>query len=186
MDTVFPLNSANADSLVHDAIASAVARDAVPAAVELGAEAGVTVVTLSGEHDLSDSHLLAAALRSGGEGARVLVDLTPCTYMDLAVIGRLITSQKRLHAHGGRLELLIPFDADAMCSIARRTGLATCLVTHTHARGRHRLPHMRSRRARPAMRRADSSTGSATPADGPVVACRPRYGRRGMRSFTTF
>jgi anti-anti-sigma factor len=131
MDTVFPLNSANADSLVHDAIASAVARDAVPAAVELGAEAGVTVVTLSGEHDLSDSHLLAAALRSGGEGARVLVDLTPCTYMDLAVIGRLITSQKRLHAHGGRLELLIPFDADAMCSIARRTGLATCLVTHT-------------------------------------------------------
>lgn len=154
MDTVFPLNSASADSLVRDAIASAIAKDAAPAAVEVDAEAGVTIVTLIGEHDLSDSHLLATALRSAGEGARVLVDLTSCTCMDLAVIGRLITSQKRLHAHGGRLELLIPFDADAMCSVARRTGLATCLVTHpTRAGAIASLTGDRVERI-PAMRRA--------------------------------
>ena len=131
MDTVFPLNSAGADSLVRNAIASALAKDAAPAAVELDAEAGVTIVGLVGEHDLSDSHLLCAALRSAGDDARVLVDLSHCTYVDLAVIGRLITTHKRLRAHGGRLELLIPHDAAAMCSVARRTGLATCLVTHT-------------------------------------------------------
>lgn len=130
MDTAFPVNSAASEALVRDAIANAIAKSAAPAAVELDAEAGITIVKLIGEHDLSDSHLLAAALRNAGDGARVLVDLSLCTYMDLSVIGRLITTRNRLYARGGRLELFIPPDA-AMCPIARRTGLATCLTTHT-------------------------------------------------------
>lgn len=131
MDTVFPFNLAASDALVRDAIANAVAKNAAPAAVGVDAEAGITIVKLVGEHDLSDSDLLAAALRSDGDGARILVDLSECTYMDLSVIGRLITTRNRLQARGGRLELFIPPDAAAMCPIARRTGLATCLTTHT-------------------------------------------------------
>ena len=81
--------------LVRTAVASAVAARAAPAAVEVETEAGVTIITLVGEHDLSDSHLLCAALRSAGDAARVLVDLTRCTYVDLAVIGRMITADRR-------------------------------------------------------------------------------------------
>jgi anti-anti-sigma factor len=131
MDRVFPFNSAVPDALGRDAIGGAVAKDAAPTAVELGSDAGIVIVTLVGEHDLSDSHLLAAALRNVGEGARVLVDLSRCTYMDLSVIGRLFTAHTRLRARGGRLELFIPLEAEAMWLIARRTGLATCLTTHT-------------------------------------------------------
>jgi anti-anti-sigma regulatory factor len=130
MDTIFPFNSAASDVLVRDAIASAVAKNAAPAAVELDAEAGITIFKLVGEHDLSDSHLLAAALRSAGEDARVLVDLSECTYMDLSVVGRLIRAGNRLRARGGRLELLIPPEANAMWPSARRTGLAASLKTH--------------------------------------------------------
>jgi hypothetical protein len=131
MDTVLPFNSATPANLVRDPIASAIAKHAAPAAVEQHAEAGISVVELVGEHDLSDSHLLAAALRSSGDGARVLVDLSRCTCLDLCSVGRLISTGKRLHACGGRLELLIPLEASAMWAIARRTGLATRLMTHT-------------------------------------------------------
>jgi anti-anti-sigma factor len=131
MDTVFPFNSAASDAIVRDAIASAVAKDAAPAGVELDAVAAITIVKLVGEHDLSDSHMLAGALRSAVGSARVLVDLSHCTYLDLSAVGRLITARNRLRARGGRLELFIPLEANAMWAIARRTGLATCLTTHT-------------------------------------------------------
>ena len=131
MDTVFPFDPAGSDAIVRNAIASAVAKDAAPAAVELESVDGITVVKLIGEHDLSDSHLLTAALRSTGEGARILVDLSQCTCLDLSAMGRLIATCNRLRARGGRLELFIPLDAKAMWAVARRTGLATCLTTHT-------------------------------------------------------
>jgi anti-anti-sigma factor len=136
MDTVFPFNSAASDAIVRDAIASAIAKDAAPAAVELDAVAGITIVNLVGEHDLSESHLLAAALRSpAGGGTRILVDLSRCTYLDLSAVGQLITTRNRLRARGGRLDLFIPLEANAMWAIARRTGLATCVTTHTTREG---------------------------------------------------
>jgi anti-anti-sigma regulatory factor len=92
---------------------------------------GIAVVSLRGEHDLSDSSLLCDALRTAGPGSRVLVDLSECTYLDLSVVGRLITARNRLAAGGGRLELYIAPEATAMWTIARRTGLAACLRTHT-------------------------------------------------------
>ena len=131
MDTAFPLNPAGSDAMVRIAIESAVAKNAAPAAVELDSVQGITIVKLVGEHDLSDSHLLTAALRTTGDGARILVDLSHCTCLDLSAMGRLIATCRRLRARGGRLELLIPLEADAMWAVARRTGLATCLTTHT-------------------------------------------------------
>lgn len=131
MDTAFPLNPAGSDAMVRIAIENAVAKNAAPAAVELDSVQGITIVKLVGEHDLSDSHLLTAALRTTGDGARILVDLSDCTCLDLSAMGRLIATCRRLRARGGRLELFIPLEADAMWTVARRTGLATCLTTHT-------------------------------------------------------
>ena len=105
---------------------------AAPARVEVDVrDDGIAIVALHGEHDLSDSPLLADALRTAGCGSRVLVDLSECTYLDLSVVGRLITLRNRLAAGGGRLELFIAPEATVMWPIARRTGLAACLRTHT-------------------------------------------------------
>ena len=105
---------------------------AAPASVDVDVrDDGIAMVSLHGEHDLCDSPLLADALRTAGCGARVLVDLSECTYLDLSVVGRLITTRNRIAAGGGRLELLIPPEATVMWPIARRTGLAACLRTHT-------------------------------------------------------
>jgi anti-anti-sigma factor len=131
MDTVLPFNPAAPDAILRSASEEAVAENATASAAELGAHAGILILELVGEHDLSDCRLLATALRDAREDARVLVDLSRCTYMDLAAIGRLITTHKRLSARGGRLELFIPLEADAMWAIARRTALAACLTTHT-------------------------------------------------------
>ena len=165
MDTAFPFDPAGSDAMVRIAIASAVAKNAAPAAVELDSVQGITIVKLVGEHDLSDSHLLTAALRTTGDGARILVDLSDCTCLDLSAMGRLIATCRRLRARGGRLELFIPLEADAMWTVARRTGLATCLTTHTSREAgiaaltsaRDELP--------PDLPRAGSSAACGTPAD---------------------
>ncbi len=169
MDTAFPLNPAGSDAMVRIAIESAVAKNAAPAAVELDSVQGVTIVKLVGEHDLSDSHLLTAALRTTGDGARILVDLSDCTCLDLSAMGRLIATCRRLRARGGRLELLIPLEADAMWAVARRTGLATCLTTHTSREaGIAALTSARDG-CRRTCRVAGSSAACGTPADPGVT-----------------
>jgi anti-anti-sigma factor len=128
MSSVFPIRPDASDVLVHDAIATAAAKGAAPPHVEtaIGPE-GIAIVTLSGEHDLSDVRALTEALECTGRHPGVLVDLSDCTYMDLAVIGKLIAARHRHRARGGRLELVITPDAAEMQYIARRTGLGEAL-----------------------------------------------------------
>jgi anti-anti-sigma factor len=128
VSTVFPIRPDGSDALIHDAIAGAIAKHAAPPLVEVTLEPpDIAIVTLSGEHDLSDTNVLSKALTQAGQHRCVLVDLSPCTYMDLAVIGKLIVARNRQRGRGGRLELVIPAEAAAMQHIAKRTRLGEAL-----------------------------------------------------------
>jgi anti-anti-sigma regulatory factor len=128
MSTVFPIRPDASDALVHDAIARAIAKDAAPPIIEVAIEPpDIAIVTLRGEHDLSDTKLLSEGLARAGRHPAVLVDLSACTYIDLAVIGKLIVARNRQRARGGRLELVIPCEATAMQHIAKRTRLGDAL-----------------------------------------------------------
>jgi anti-anti-sigma factor len=126
VSTVFPIHSP--DTLVYDAIASAAAKNAAPPTIDITIERpGIAIVTLSGEHDISNANQLTEALACASQHASVLVDLSACTWIDLAIIGRLIVAHKRQAALGSRLELIIPADAQPMQHIAQRTGLSKSL-----------------------------------------------------------
>jgi len=68
---------------------------------------GVTVVTVSGDLDVSDALSLREALgRAQGEGAiPVLLDLAEVGFIDSSGVGLLVTAQRRAAASGGRFAL---------------------------------------------------------------------------------
>jgi anti-anti-sigma regulatory factor len=126
VSTVFPIHSA--DTLVYDAIASAAAKNAAPPTIDITLERpGIAIITLRGEHDISNARHLTEALECASQHASVLVDLSACTWIDLTIIGRLIVAHNRQTARGGRLELIIPADAQPLQHIAKRTGLSKSL-----------------------------------------------------------
>ena len=67
------------------------------------------IVTLSGDHDLATRPRLAAALEAARGQKNLIVDLTPCTFVDSTIIGVLlsayVTSQL---ATAQRLEVVGP------------------------------------------------------------------------------
>lgn len=73
------------------------------------ADAGVTVIALTGEVDLYTAPELKQELvRVIDGGARtVVVDLTNATFIDSTTLGVLIGGVKRLRPNGGGLELVV-------------------------------------------------------------------------------
>jgi anti-sigma B factor antagonist len=84
---------------------------------------GIALLKLHGEHDLSVSQRLAAALAAAEPQLDVLVDLSDCSFIDSSVIAALLLARARLVARGGRLELLIPPEATTIQRIATATAL---------------------------------------------------------------
>lgn len=70
-------------------------------------EAGYTVVSFSGELDLSDRDRLVEALRPLAEVKAPLVDLSGVTYLDSTVLGCLIGLNKRVRQRGHRLSVIV-------------------------------------------------------------------------------
>ena len=94
------------------------------------AQPGIAVVTLSGEHDLAGKPRLTDALATANARLNVLVDLSPCTFIDSSVIGALFSARSQLAARGGRLELVIPQEATAVRRVAELTMLSSLLTIH--------------------------------------------------------
>jgi anti-anti-sigma factor len=70
----------------------------------------VAVVTLRGEHDLSTTLQLSAALEAACARPRVLVDLSQCAFIDSTVLALLLSAHSELVERDGRLELFLPSD----------------------------------------------------------------------------
>lgn len=91
---------------------------------------GLAIVTLEGEHDLSTRELLAGALQRAAAHSDVLVDLSPCTFMDSTVINVLISTAHDVQAAGERLALVIPPGQRRVARVAEMTGLDKLLAVY--------------------------------------------------------
>ena len=83
-----------------------------------------------GEHDLSTRELLAGALQQAAAHSDVLVDLSPCTFMDSTVINVLISTAHDVQAAGERLALVIPPEQRRVARVAEMTGLDKLLAVY--------------------------------------------------------
>jgi anti-anti-sigma regulatory factor len=80
----------------------------------------ITLIHVYGEHDFGSRAILASAL-APLEG-HVVIDLTPCTYLDSAVIGAILGKALALGKAGYRLELVVP-DSGSVSHIVKRLGI---------------------------------------------------------------
>jgi anti-anti-sigma factor len=92
--------------------------------------AGVVIVALRGEHDLSTQPEVAQALTRASDYPEVLVDLSDCTFMDSSVIAALVGTSRKLESRDRRLELVIPADAHTVQRIACLTNIAELIPVH--------------------------------------------------------
>jgi anti-anti-sigma factor len=88
------------------------------------------IVTLHGEHDVASSEGVALALALARDYAHVLVDLTPCTFLDGAVINALLVSARRMRAAEGALELIAPNDVRGVRRTLALAGVLPLLPIH--------------------------------------------------------
>jgi anti-sigma B factor antagonist len=69
----------------------------------VGADPGVRIVALAGEHDLSTAAELGEALaRALAESSSVVIDLSAVTFVDSSVVGVLVDAQRRAATLEGR------------------------------------------------------------------------------------
>jgi hypothetical protein len=66
----------------------------------------ITVIHVCGEHDYAARAILVAALEP--LAGHIVVDLTPCTFLDPSVIGAIIGKALALGKTDNRLELVVP------------------------------------------------------------------------------
>jgi anti-anti-sigma factor len=86
------------------------------------------LVTLSGEHDLATSEELGATLAP--IDGNLLVDLSPCEFIDSSVIGVLIGKSTGLVREGHRLELVVPAANTVVRRVVEVVGLRSLMPVH--------------------------------------------------------
>jgi anti-anti-sigma factor len=88
------------------------------------------IVTLLGEHDTATSEGVSLALTLARDYSHVLVDLTPCTFLDGAIINALLAGEKPMRAADGALELIAPDQAGAVRRTLELAGVLRLLPIH--------------------------------------------------------
>lgn len=94
-------------------------------------EAGVAVVTISGEHDLSTAPNLRRRLQSLlDEGTATVIDLSPATFIDSSILGVILDGRRRAADSGTGFAVFHTNGADAVDRVLQVTGLRTELPVH--------------------------------------------------------
>jgi anti-anti-sigma factor len=88
------------------------------------------IVTLHGEHDSASSEGLTLALVLARRYEHVLVDLTPCTFLDARIVGAVLEAAARMRSAGGALELIVPTRVDGVYRTLALTGVLPLLPIH--------------------------------------------------------
>jgi anti-anti-sigma factor len=86
------------------------------------------IVSLHGEHDLATAATIRDAL-SPLYGP-ILLDLSPCEFIDSTVIRTLLDKHRQLETDGHRLELLVPPDRKVIRRVLDVSGLRLVLTVH--------------------------------------------------------
>jgi anti-anti-sigma factor len=93
-------------------------------------QAGVVLVALRGEHDLSSKAELSAALeRASASEPLVVVDLGECSFIDSTVIAAIVACFAHAREHGRRLALVIPQSDGIVARTAELSGLRALVPT---------------------------------------------------------
>lgn len=95
-------------------------------------DAGLTVLTISGEHDLSTAPTLRRRIDILlDEGTATVIDLSPATFIDSSILGVILDGRRRAAEAGVGLAVLHEDGADAVDRVLEVTGLRTELPVHT-------------------------------------------------------
>ena len=92
------------------------------------APAYAAVVSLHGEHDLATAPTIRDALSS--LYGPVLLDLSPCEFMDSTVIRTILDKHRQLESDGHRLDLLVPPHRKTIRRVLDVSGLRLVLAVH--------------------------------------------------------
>ena len=94
-------------------------------------DAGLTVLTISGEHDLSTAPNLRRRLDSLlNEGTPTVIDLSPATFIDSSILGVILDGRRRAADAGIGFAVVHANGADAVDRVLEVTGLRTELPVH--------------------------------------------------------
>jgi anti-sigma B factor antagonist len=94
-------------------------------------DAGLAVVTISGEHDLSTAPNLRRQLDSLlEEGAVTVVDLSPATFIDSSILGVILDGRRRASQANVGFAVLHSDGAEAVDRVLEVTGLRGELPVH--------------------------------------------------------
>jgi anti-sigma B factor antagonist len=92
-------------------------------------DAGVAVVTISGEHDLSTAPGLGRRLkRLTGDSSPIVVDLSGATFIDSSILGAILAARRR--AGADRFAVVNSGSAEAVRRVLEVTGLKAALPVH--------------------------------------------------------
>jgi anti-sigma B factor antagonist len=95
-------------------------------------EAGLAVVTISGEHDLSTAPKLRRELEGLlNEGIPMVVDLSPATFIDSSILGVILDTRRRAAEAEIGFAVARPNGSDAVDRVLEVTGLRNELPVHT-------------------------------------------------------
>jgi anti-sigma B factor antagonist len=101
---------------------------------ELGIErtdAGLAVLTISGEHDLSTAPILRRRLDGlVGQGTPTVVDLSPATFIDSSILGVILDGRRRAVEAGTGFAVVHANGTDAVDRVLEVTGLRAELPVH--------------------------------------------------------
>ena len=94
-------------------------------------DAGLAVVTVSGEHDLSTAPNLRRRLgRLLDEGTATVIDLSPATFIDSSILGVILDGRRRAADSGIGFAVVHTTGADAVDRVLEVTGLRAELPVH--------------------------------------------------------
>jgi anti-sigma B factor antagonist len=94
-------------------------------------DAGLAVLTISGEHDLSTAPELRRRLEGLlDEGTATVVDLSPATFIDSSILGVILDGRRRASDAEVGFAVVHSEGADAVDRVLEVTGLRTELPVH--------------------------------------------------------
>jgi anti-sigma B factor antagonist len=94
-------------------------------------DAGLAVLTISGEHDLSTAPSLRRRLDNLlDEGTGIVVDLSPATFIDSSILGVILDARRRAADAGVGFAVVHSNGADAVDRVLEVTGLRAELPVH--------------------------------------------------------
>jgi anti-sigma B factor antagonist len=94
-------------------------------------DSGLTVLAITGEHDLSTAPMLRQRLDGLiADGAPIVVDLSPATFVDSSILGVILDARRRAEAGGLGFAVSHANGADPVGRVLDVTGLRNKLPVH--------------------------------------------------------